>query len=385
MPESILCLGFVCQSAYAILRRKAGSSELTVSADIGRGVAASLTDIPVLCKHAVLKTVNIADLRGTLIFKGTLKEHKDEIAVFGDPADLHMGLVLEELHSKFDKSGSSVLQTAAVLDVVLPHIAVQLAQIPGIENLIIETQYDFLVAHLQKPPITKIDRLLYVTHSRQRKDDYRNELCTVTISQRGLSFKQDVQPDDPTVRNRFRMCIVNKSGLWYNSGNDTEERAKSEFRLADGQSSGTKRIREWGRHMLETWVGGSSLPAGIGIDLVRISALRELDQRMNGVFVSRTFSERERAEAEESADKWTYLAGRFAAKEAVFKATAHLLPEKTFDFRIVETLRAPDGCPYVVSSDPMKAILGKAGIASLLISISNEEDFAIALVQAVSG
>lgn len=137
--------------------------------------------------------------------------------------------------------------------------------------------------------------------------------------------------------------------------------------------------------MLETWVGGSSLPAGIGIDLVRISALWKLDQRLNGVFVSRTFSERERAEAEESADKWTYLAGRFAAKEAVFKATAHLLPEKTFDFRIVETLRAPDGCPYVVSSDPMKAILGKAGIASLVISISNEEDFAIALVQAVSG
>lgn len=137
--------------------------------------------------------------------------------------------------------------------------------------------------------------------------------------------------------------------------------------------------------MLDDWVKGLTTPTGVGIDLVRVSTLRELDERMQGVFVKKTFTLREQALAESRSDKWVFLAGRFAAKEAVFKATAHLLPEKTYDFRQVETLRAEDGSPYVVCGESLRDILSRAGVGSLLISITNEDDYAMALVQAVSG
>lgn len=136
--------------------------------------------------------------------------------------------------------------------------------------------------------------------------------------------------------------------------------------------------------MLEDWVKNTAVPAGVGIDLVRVSTLRELDERMKGVFVKRTFTEGEKALAESRSDKWVFFAGRFAAKEAVFKATAHLLPEKTYDFRMVETLSAEDGCPYVVCTGVLQDTLRAAGVGTLLISITNEDDYAMALVQAVS-
>lgn len=134
---------------------------------------------------------------------------------------------------------------------------------------------------------------------------------------------------------------------------------------------------------LENWVEQLAPPIGIGIDLVSVPELRKLDQRTKGAFSRRTFTDWELAEAELSQDSWVYLAGRFAVKEAVFKAVAHLLPEKAFDFRLVETLRQPDGSPQIVCSPALRAVLDSANVSGLLVSISNEEDFAVAIVQAV--
>ncbi len=135
--------------------------------------------------------------------------------------------------------------------------------------------------------------------------------------------------------------------------------------------------------MVLTGWDNDAFPLGIGVDVVDIAALRELDVRLNGVFVRRTFTEREREEADRAADRWAYLAGRFAVKEAVFKALAHLTPEKTFDFRIVETLRGPDGAPYIACGDALRRVMALADAERLLVSISNEGNYAIAFVQAV--
>ena len=134
---------------------------------------------------------------------------------------------------------------------------------------------------------------------------------------------------------------------------------------------------------LENWVEQLAPPIGIGIDLVSVPELRKLDQRTKGAFSQRTFTDWELAEAELSQDFWVYLAGRFAVKEAVFKAVAHLLPEKSLDFRMVETLRQPDGAPQIVCSPALRAVLDSANVSGLLVSISNEADFAVAIVQAV--
>lgn len=124
--------------------------------------------------------------------------------------------------------------------------------------------------------------------------------------------------------------------------------------------------------------------SGIGIDLVSISQFAELDKKSKGALTERTFSAMEKAEAEKAPDKYSYLAGRFAVKEAVFKAAAHLTPEKTFDFRIVETKKNPDGSPEIVITEELSGILHSAGITKLLVSITNQGDFALAQVTAVS-
>ena len=77
------------------------------------------------------------------------------------------------------------------------------------------------------------------------------------------------------------------------------------------------------------------------------------------------------------------LAGRFATKEAVFKALCPLLPGSPFDFRRVETLRQKDGSPRITRAPWLLALLEKAGADDLLLSITHEDSYAIAFCQAV--
>ena len=128
---------------------------------------------------------------------------------------------------------------------------------------------------------------------------------------------------------------------------------------------------------------GFRLPLGIGIDLVDIEELRSLDERCSGVFFNRTYTPAEQEEAGKAADKWSYLAGRFAVKEAAFKALAHLLPDRSFDFRIVETLYDIDGSPVITYSEKLAELMSRAGVSAMLVSITNEGPYAAAVVQAV--
>jgi phosphopantetheine--protein transferase-like protein len=134
---------------------------------------------------------------------------------------------------------------------------------------------------------------------------------------------------------------------------------------------------------LHDWVCNDTTPVGIGIDLVSISELKELNRRIKGAFFKCVFTKQERLEAERRAERWCYLAGRFAAKEAAFKAITPLISGKPFDFRIIETLTEPDGSPKINCTEPLKEVMDEAGIERLLVTISNQDDYAIAMVQAV--
>ena len=102
--------------------------------------------------------------------------------------------------------------------------------------------------------------------------------------------------------------------------------------------------------------------------------------RADDPFLRLTFTERERAAAAERPRPAEYYAGRFAAKEAAFKALGHLTPEKTFDFRIVETLTDVDGRPYVNVTGKLGPILKAADVDRLHISITTEGEYATAFV-----
>ena len=120
---------------------------------------------------------------------------------------------------------------------------------------------------------------------------------------------------------------------------------------------------------------------GIGIDSVDIEEMRRLCADAEGAFVIRAFTEAERAQAFARHDPATCLAGKFAVKEAAFKALAHLTAGG-FDFRLVETLEDECGCPCVTLDGPLSPVLAEAGVTELLVSITNERGVATAIVLA---
>ncbi len=127
---------------------------------------------------------------------------------------------------------------------------------------------------------------------------------------------------------------------------------------------------------------------GIGIDLVDLAEFRGICEGFSSdtaepcAFVARTFTARELEQARERHDPCEYLAGRFACKEAVFKAVAPLTAEG-FDLRRVEAIDAPTGQPVVTMAGPLSDVYDAAGVGSVLVSITNESGFvqAIALAQ----
>jgi holo-[acyl-carrier protein] synthase len=119
---------------------------------------------------------------------------------------------------------------------------------------------------------------------------------------------------------------------------------------------------------------------GIGIDIVNIEEIRSmLGEDVQSPFARRTFTAREIEESAQAGDKAEYFAGRYAVKEAVFKAVAHLLEEKGFDFRCVETIDEPGGRPVVQHNDKLAAILDEASVHDVQVSISNDSGLAVAV------
>lgn len=118
---------------------------------------------------------------------------------------------------------------------------------------------------------------------------------------------------------------------------------------------------------------------GIGVDAVSIEEFVRLLATMTDGAKARLFSRDELEAARRSDEAESYLATRFAVKEAVFKAVAHLLDPCVFDMRDVETLNREDGCPYVNLGESLGPCLEMAHIVGLPVSITVEAGFAIVL------
>ena len=119
---------------------------------------------------------------------------------------------------------------------------------------------------------------------------------------------------------------------------------------------------------------------GIGVDTVDINEVDRLVNMKGNAFLHQVFTKNEIKEYKNSSNQNEFLATRFAAKEAVFKAVAHLTKSKSFDFRIVETLNEADGRPYVNIEGELKKILIDAGVNNILISLTTECNLATAFV-----
>jgi len=100
----------------------------------------------------------------------------------------------------------------------------------------------------------------------------------------------------------------------------------------------------------------------LGVDLVKISMLPQVNDFRESSFYSDNFSIKEIAYCLTKKNPYKCFAGKFAAKEAIIKADNNY---KTISFSEIEILNDNKGNPY---------------FAEFSISISHEDDFAIAIV-----
>lgn len=117
---------------------------------------------------------------------------------------------------------------------------------------------------------------------------------------------------------------------------------------------------------------------GIGIDLVHIARIEQMVQRWGNRFLQRTFTPQEIAYCSAKTFPAQHYSGRFAAKEAVFKALGTGWSQGLGWHDIEVRLDARTGQPFVQLSDKCLTVLGHPESYRVLLTISHDKEYAIA-------
>lgn len=107
---------------------------------------------------------------------------------------------------------------------------------------------------------------------------------------------------------------------------------------------------------------------GTGVDITEVRRLRQAVEKWGNDFLSRIFTKEELINAQTRNSFYQHLAGRFAAKEAVFKA----LGDKHLGWQDVEILNDKEGKPYCM------LLNRKDKNIEVKISISHVKTYAVA-------
>jgi holo-[acyl-carrier protein] synthase len=119
--------------------------------------------------------------------------------------------------------------------------------------------------------------------------------------------------------------------------------------------------------------------AGIGVDLVSIPRFAQLMERRGDAAIARFFTAAEAERCRASKSALESFAGRFAAKEAFFKAlgTGWGLGGRWTE---VEVVSAPSGAPSLRLSGRAAEAAAEQGISRIHLSITHTDDTAAAFV-----
>jgi holo-[acyl-carrier protein] synthase len=118
----------------------------------------------------------------------------------------------------------------------------------------------------------------------------------------------------------------------------------------------------------------------VGIDLVEIERIAQTVARFGPRFLERVFTPEE---LQEGRRRITWLAGRFAAKEACAKALGTGVGA-TAAWRDMQILRQSGGKPSLRLLGDAAARAAALGIAEMDVSISHTHQYAIAVVVALT-
>ncbi len=107
---------------------------------------------------------------------------------------------------------------------------------------------------------------------------------------------------------------------------------------------------------------------GNGVDIIEVKRIRDAVGRYGESFLERIFTEKELKAARQHNSFYQHLAGRFAVKEAVFKAFS----QKRLSFKDVEVLNDSKGKPCC------SLLTGEKERFDVHISISHIKNYAVA-------
>jgi len=118
-------------------------------------------------------------------------------------------------------------------------------------------------------------------------------------------------------------------------------------------------------------------PLGLGIDIIELERVRGIYQRYPQRFLERVYTLPERERALKLRDPTSFLAGRFAAKEAVLKVLGTGL-SGGISWQHIFVIREPSGAPKVFLSSHAWSRAKLLGLGLILLSISHGKDHAVA-------
>ena len=107
---------------------------------------------------------------------------------------------------------------------------------------------------------------------------------------------------------------------------------------------------------------------GTGVDITEVRRLRRAIEKWGDDFLNKIFTTQELENARKRTSLYQHLAGRFAAKEAVFKA----LGDMQLNFKDIQILNDAQGKPYCC------ILNGRGKKVEIQISISHVKSYAVA-------
>ncbi len=118
---------------------------------------------------------------------------------------------------------------------------------------------------------------------------------------------------------------------------------------------------------------------GLGIDLVSITRIRGLWERYGERFAQRVLTAEEWREFDERRRPERFLAKRFAAKEAFSKAMGTGI-RGVLQWSAVGTGHDALGAPRVVVTEAVRALMDARQVGHVWLSVSDEQEHALACV-----
>ncbi len=118
---------------------------------------------------------------------------------------------------------------------------------------------------------------------------------------------------------------------------------------------------------------------GIGIDLVSVKRIEKSLEKLGDPFAKKILSDNELSEYSDEKNKAAYLAKHFASKEAFLKALGTGL-RNGISFKQISVEHNELGKPLMHCEARAKEIIDDQSITNIHLSISDEKDYATAVV-----